>query len=271
VPDTENLVPSTYFAAAREAISGKPRWEVLADDMVLSFFSFSKFLMYRDLDVDSWPEGAGLEEHPVLNGLLHAGFEPEAPLWPEESRIDDHLSPADMVHVMDADSSQIEAIEEVKAGRNLVIQGPPGTGKSQTITNLIAAAVMQGKSVLFVAEKLAALEVVRERLDGIGLGQMCLELHSRKANKKAVLGELAAALDARGPKLRDLKGQVQRLEEHRNELNAHADALHTPLEPAGLTSYRVLGEVVRHLNRGTPVPDFEVPGALEWSTRVVQR
>ncbi len=265
IPDTEDLVPSAYFDAVQKAIEGKPRWQLLGDDMVLSFFSFSKFLMYRDLDVESWPADAELESHAVLGKLLRAGFEREDSLWPDEGRIDEHLSPVDMVHVMDADSSQIEAIEEVKSGRNLVIQGPPGTGKSQTITNLIAAAIMQGKSVLFVAEKLAALEVVRARLDGIGLGQMCLELHSRKANKKAVLNELATALEVRAPKLGDLEGQVHQLHKLRRALNAHADSLHTPLEPAGFTSYRILGEIVRHLSQDTPLADFELARALTWT------
>nr|WP_081608935.1 AAA domain-containing protein [Paramagnetospirillum caucaseum] len=91
---------------------------------------------------------------------------------------------------MDADSSQTLAIEEVRRGRNLVIQGPPGTGKSQTIANLIAGAVAGGRKVLFVAEKMAALDVVKRRLDAIGLGAVCLELHSNKANKRAVLDEL---------------------------------------------------------------------------------
>ena len=106
-----------------------------------------------------------------------------------------------MIHVLDADSSQAVAVEEIKRGRNLVIQGPPGTGKSQTIANMIAAAVKAGKSVLFVAEKMAALEVVRRRMHNIGLGDMCLELHSNKANKRTVLagpGSHAAAWSAEG-------------------------------------------------------------------------
>src|SRR5690606_9080393 len=80
----------------------------------------------------------------------------------------------------DADSSQHSALVDAVSGKSLVIEGPPGTGKSQTITNLIAAALAQGKRVLFVAEKMAALEVVKKRLDRAGLGEFCLELHSHK-------------------------------------------------------------------------------------------
>src|SRR5206468_5882639 len=94
--------------------------------------------------------------------------------------------------IYDADSSQHSALVDALAGKNLVIEGPPGTGKSQTITNLIAAALVSGKTVLFVAEKLAALEVVRNRLDKAGLGLFCLELHSHRTQKKEFLEDLTA-------------------------------------------------------------------------------
>src|SRR5262249_61747270 len=107
----------------------------------------------------------------------------------------------DLHQVVDADSSQLLAILDVSKGRNLVIQGPPGTGKSQTITNLIASALGAGRTVLFVAEKLAALEVVKRRLDAVGLGDACLELHSRNTRKKAVLEELRRTLALGRPRL----------------------------------------------------------------------
>ena len=109
--------------------------------------------MYRDLDVDNWSDNA-LTEHPILRSILTDGFqEPRSSIDNGVSNIDKHLTPANTYHVVDADSSQALAIHDVSQGRNLVIQGPPGTGKSQTITNLIAAAIAEGKRVLFVAEK----------------------------------------------------------------------------------------------------------------------
>lgn len=99
-------------------------------------------------------------------------------------------------NVVDADSSQIEAIEMTKAGTSFVLQGPPGTGKSQTITNIIAECLSDGKKVLFVSEKLAALNVVYEKLKQAGLAEFCLELHSHKANKKDVIAELCHTLRA---------------------------------------------------------------------------
>ena len=97
---------------------------------------------------------------------------------------------------MSYDSSQLSAILGAAAGATMVLEGPPGTGKSQTITNLIAHSIGAGKSVLFVSEKMAALDVVQRRLDRLGLGPACLELHSNKANKKAVLAQFKEALDA---------------------------------------------------------------------------
>ena len=118
-------------------------------------------------------------------------------LVPENRPVRPHIPPSDMVHIVDSDSSQMLAIHEVRRGRNLVIQGPPGTGKSQTIANVIASAIVDGKTVLFVAEKMAALEVVKRRLDNTGVGDACLELHSNKANKRAVLENLRRSLGAR--------------------------------------------------------------------------
>src|SRR5262249_49838719 len=122
-----------------------------------------------------------------------------APLFVgEEERIDPKIDLANAVHVLDADSSQATAIEETRLGSDLVIQGPPGTGKSQTIANIIATSVHAGRSVLFVAEKAAALDVVHNRLRNVGLDGLCLELHSRKATKTAVLASLEKALYSEG-------------------------------------------------------------------------
>ena len=166
-----------------------------ASAIALGFFSFAKFLMYCDLDAKNWSDNI-LTEHPILRSVLVNGFrEPKPSIDDSVPNIDKHLIPANTYHVVDADSSQALAIHDVSQGRNLIIQGPPGTGKSQTITNLIAEAVAKKKHVLFVAEKMAALEVVKRNLDKVGLGDACLELHSHKMSKKAVVDELRRVLD----------------------------------------------------------------------------
>jgi hypothetical protein len=181
-PEQSNI--QSYYQAVGDAIDGGKRWSVDASAIALGFFSFAKFLMYRDLDTTNWP-GDSLSEHSVLQSVLTSGFEePRSSIDDNTASIDEHLNAAETHHVVDADSSQALAIHDVSQGRNLVIQGPPGTGKSQTITNLIAEAIAKGKRVLFVAEKMAALEVVKRNLDKAGLGDACLELHSHKMNKK---------------------------------------------------------------------------------------
>jgi hypothetical protein len=122
---------------------------------------------------------------------------------PEDVRelgLDRHFLPESTAQVVDADSSQLRAIAAISKDYPLVLEGPPGTGKPQTITNMIAQALARGKSVLFVAEKMAALQVVHHRLVSAGLGEFCLELHASKANKHAVMQELRAALDASRPR-----------------------------------------------------------------------
>ena len=151
----DDWMPSKYLDLVREAVVAKPRWGVDDDGMQLGFFSFAKQLMQRDLQQDQWPEG-GLGADETIRSLMVAGFEPEPPLFPRGERLDDRLAPDDVIQVVDADAPQTRVIEEVRAGRNLIVQGPPGTGKSQTITNIIASAAHDGKTVLFMAEKMAA-------------------------------------------------------------------------------------------------------------------
>ena len=200
LPDADDLVPSRYFDQVADSVSQQVGWEVVRNDMVIWFFSFAKFLMYRDLLPEVWPPGRQIENHELISGILECGLASQPMAFSEDANLDEQLHPSEQIHVTDADSSQSLAIEEARRGRNLVIQGPPGTGKSQTITNLIASAARDGKTVLFVAEKMAALEVVKRRLDTLGLGDMCLELHSHKANKKAVLEDLTRTLETRSAK-----------------------------------------------------------------------
>ena len=143
--DEDEVDLAAYCARVAETVSKQKRWEVLPDAMVLGFFSFSKFLMYRDLDPDTWPKEAGIDTREMIGALLRDGFPRQPPLIADDEAIDDVIRPIELHHVVDADSSQTVAIAEAAAGRSLVVKGPPGTGKSQTITNIIAAAVARGK------------------------------------------------------------------------------------------------------------------------------
>lgn len=266
LPDIEDLNVDAWFQEVGQAIAGQSNWELLADDMVLWFFSFTKLLMYRDLDPDTWPKDQALENRPLIRALLDTGFPPVEPLCDDTASIDSLFDPAQTAHVIDCDSSQSLVIEEACRGRNLVIQGPPGTGKSQTITNLIASAVSAGKTILFVAEKMAALEVVKRRLDNIGIGDMCLELHSNKSRKRAVLEELDRTLKLGTPQLpSELEETVRKLKERRDELNRHVEVMHQPQQPSGMTPYEILTALIDLRTSETSLPDFKIEEATTWS------
>lgn len=269
--ETDDIVPSDYCEEVRKAVSQRKRWEVVTNDMVLGFFSFSKFLMYRDLDPKNWPNGS-LQNHEIIGGLLAGeGFSHEELLFGDDEKIDPRLDPKDVFHVVDCDSSQAAAIEEVRTGRNLIIQGPPGTGKSQTITNLIAAAVQDGKTVLFLAEKLAALDVVKRRLETIGLGDICLELHSHKSNKKQVLADIANTLNLGAPRSPNAGGQASTLRSVRDDLNSFVEKLHKAITPSMLTPYQILGMLVKTNALGLKDMGFNFSDDLKWTYEDIQK
>ncbi len=241
----EAFDPTSYFARVASAVAGQPRWAVQENNVVLGLFSFAKFLMYRDLDPDLWPTGVGIADSPIVSGLLGDGFKPGDGMIGEDEPVDPHIDPEHLVHVVDADSSQTMAVHEVRRGRDMVIQGPPGTGKSQTIANVIASAVYDGKTVLFVAEKMAALEVVKRRLDANGIGDICLELHSNKANKRYLLEELRRTWDLGRPSGTEDGALIRQLRQNRDKLNEHVQRLHRRQQPCGLSPYQVIGHLVR--------------------------
>jgi Protein of unknown function (DUF4011)/REase_MTES_1575/Protein of unknown function (DUF3320)/AAA domain len=252
LPDFDNQPLPEYVAAVREALAGRSRWAVEADAITLGFFSFSKLMLYRDLDPATWPAAddgtSALLEHLAIRALLdhETGFTDAPPTLDEHAFLDTESSAHELHQVLDADSSQLLALLAVQEGRNLVIQGPPGTGKSQTIANLLAEAVGAGKRVLFVAEKMAALEVVKRRLDALGLGAACLELHSHKTNKKTVLEELKATLALGRPAGGEaLEDQVAQLPRHRQVLNDYALAVNAPIGRSRRTAQQVAGELLR--------------------------
>lgn len=226
-PDEEASVEA-YFDEVSEAIAQLPNWRVRRM-MTLTLLSFTNMLLVRDLDPDSWPtvdNKSTLLEHPLVKQVFEGKPSSGETQYATEYAIDDHPR-GKLPLIYDADSSQHSALIDVLDGKNRVIEGPPGTGKSQTITNLIAAALQEGKKVLFVAEKLAALEVVKSRLALAGLDPFVLELHSNKTNKKRVLEELGARLNMRVQNTRDLPDLIERQEQKRQELKAYADLMNT--------------------------------------------
>ena len=153
------------FDAVRRAIANAGLHFRVEETVHLAILQFAKFPLWKDLD-DSWKALSG---NSLVTHLINSPDRPYTDPAVSSAEVDlDQLG--DEVPVP-ADSSQLHAIAEAAAGRTFVLEGPPGTGKSQTITNLLAHAMAAGRRVLFVAEKRAALDVVKKRLEAVGIGR----------------------------------------------------------------------------------------------------
>lgn len=249
--DGEEYWPEAYLSTIERKIRTPfPRWKVHRWG-TLTLLNFSRLMMYRDLDPANWPFGSSLATHPLVQAVVSGdgggGDVSEGGLMTGEHEIDSIEGVHEAFPLADdADSSQHSALIDALAGHNLVIQGPPGTGKSQTITNLIAAAMYQGKSVLFVSEKLAALEVVKQRMERLGLGHFCLELHSHTTKKVGVIESLKQRYEARFPSPSALDSEIRRHTALLTELREHASRINQPWKNCGMTIHEVFVGTTRY-------------------------
>ena len=226
----------------REGIVDIDRWEVL-EDAWIGHFSFAKFLMWRDLDVRS----EDLQRNAIVRHLIHTPSDvyPDSGTFPHPDHLDYTHAPEVTFCPLSADSSQLAAIHAAADGKSFVLHGPPGTGKSQTITNIIAHNLALGKTVLFVSEKRAALEVVHRRLTESGLGPFCLELHSNKSHKKEVLGQLEQTLNLQSiHSSEEWQHEAGRLATTRKDLNTFVSALHV-VRTSGESLYAGISQLIR--------------------------
>ncbi|HUM68606.1 MAG TPA: DUF4011 domain-containing protein, partial [Chloroflexota bacterium] len=268
VPDV-----AAYFAQVSQAIQPMSGWLVDNTAVHLGFFSFSKLLMVADLDPANWPANRRPADHPVLQALLHPDGFAETGGAANDAFLDDLLPLANSFQVVDADSSQMQTILDVNDGRNLVIQGPPGTGKSQTITNLIAETLGRGKTVLFVAEKMAALDVVKRRLDEVGLGDAALELHSHKSTKRGFLAELARTVQLGQPQADGRFPALNDLIQLRTRLNDYSRTLNEPIGSSGVTLYEAYGRALQlqsQLADVSPLPTLNHAAMQNWAYETYQ-
>lgn len=256
--DESGIDVAKVWQIFRLAVKDIPRWEVL-EDVYLGIFSFTKYLMWKDLQ----DRTEQLKKNRVVNHLIENPKEPIGCSADIVTRndIDDRHTPDSLLTPLLADSSQLNAVSRASAGHDFALEGPPGTGKSQTITNLIAHFLGQGKTVLFVSEKMAALDVVQRRLDRIGLGPFCLQLHSAKAKKAEVLQQLRTALDVSNQfTTEEWQREAERLQRLRSELNSLVKALHK-VHANGLT-VRGATDIAIRFRQWTPAsmpwPDPEV-------------
>lgn len=237
----ENGDIDDFLEEVKRSITLK-NWSV-TKDVGLSLLSFLKINMYSDLNKH--------KESIVANSIVRAisGDASAITRIPDEMKdfdFDKQMKPTDVFQVVDADASQQDAIMMAKKGVSFVLQGPPGTGKSQTITNIIAESLADGKKVLFVSEKMAALDVVHRRLSSAGLDDFCLVLHSHKANKRNVLDQLGKVLDLSQKKVKLTDEAYQKLnvlQADKDKLNAYAEQVYERIEPLGKSIYEVNGIV----------------------------
>ncbi|RVT95032.1 DUF3320 domain-containing protein [Sphingomonas crocodyli] len=244
------------WRTVRTAVRDIVGFEVVPE-VALGTFSFAKYLMWKDL-VD---RADRLKESPLVRHLIDrdGSVQVDKGGFPRAEEMDTRIDPASLFTPLPADSSQLAAVVASAEQRDFVLDGPPGTGKSQTIANMIAHNLALGRRVLFVAEKRAALEVVQRRLADKGLAPFCLELHSAKATKTAVLKQLDSAWTARDT-LTQEEWDREANETHRlrDELNDVVALLHRR-DANGWTIHNAIGRTVRDADEATP--QFTFPAA----------
>ena len=214
--------------AIKASVDGRAEFG-LSDSVVIDVFDFSRSVMYNDIDTSSWPNIS-----PLVGEILH----PPAGLI--EKREERNI-PSCTYSILNADASQMSVIMDVLDGRSVVVEGPPGTGKSQTIANMIAECLGNGKTVLFVSEKMAALNIVKKRLDDASLTRYVLELHSENSNRKNFLKEMERSMTNDHHIDIPSEQECAKLERVRGELDAYADAISSPIGKRGLTPYQLIG------------------------------
>ncbi len=233
--DNETIDINQVFNTIRNAILPYKNWEV--DELLfLSNFHFSTQVLWQDIRQNM----SFLLEHPVIRSFVSQRHEADASLQLPEYTDTTNFETTEHIFPIDADSSQTEAVIAANMGKSFVLHGPPGTGKSQTITNIIANFLFHGKTVLFVAAKKAALDVVHKRLYDIGLDKFTLELHSNKSRKQQVLEHLESSLQqARVLQDEAFLKAARNAAASRNEIEHIQKAMHQK-QAAGLSVYELI-------------------------------
>ncbi len=240
--EIEDMQPiEGYFEALRSKIVNKSGWEVQSRCFIANLV-FAKILLYKDLEDNH----VAISRHPILRVIFGGSkYLNELPsIKISEDELGDNYSSENYYCILDSDSSQYEAIQYAKKGCSFVIQGPPGTGKSQCIANMIAEFLALNKTVLFVSQKKAALDVVKARLDKCYIGKFCLELHSNKLKKDGFLREIQQIMGVRLPDC-GYRFDFDEFNEKRQMINSYISNIHArPLDKSSASIYGVMGKLL---------------------------
>ncbi len=241
MPEEEDFLPANYLQTVRETLTGQPLWTV-SDTITLGRFSFLKMAMYRDLE----RQFERACSHPVIQALAGdttALMQLLTISVPSLTEIDTETRGMTLYSVLDADPSQQRAILAAKRGQSFVLQGPPGTGKTQTIANIIAEGIADGKRVLFVSQKMAALDAVFKRLRDKRLHALCLEAHSHKTDKRQFVEQLRRAYEAQKQIVQTAPDERVKFDWIKQQLSDVAADLHSRRSPLQLSLYEVCGKI----------------------------
>lgn len=244
-----------YLQTCEALFNDHPGWNI-ERNAYLSIFSFLKINMYYDLSKNLEAAGENAIIQAFSGNMDGLSDQSDILLSMEDIDYDKDINPKNVFQVLDADTSQQEAIELAKRGASFVLQGPPGTGKSQTITNIIAESLAAGKTVLFVSEKEAALNVVKHRLDQTHILDFCLPMHSHKANKKEIITELYRTAELGRERVKeDALIQLDKLYSNRLRLDQLSEEIHRSIAPLNQSVFEVNGELASR----EQIPHFLFP------------
>jgi len=254
--------PETYMekiaSITKEAqsIPKKGKWQVKRF-ITIGRFRFARLVMFHDLNSENWPEGMEVASNPIVQSLFSGAGDSGGGNDAEDYEVDTpEVENAVPLLITSADASQHSALVDVMRGNNLAIKGPPGTGKSQTITNIIACALAKGKSVLFLAEKMAALNVVYDRLNNAGIGSYCLELHSTKSKKTDILKSIESRLKLKSTRQpNELNSKIMEFRKYRDYITEYIDILNSAFGRQKKTAHDYLWAAQLRKERTAELPN----------------
>lgn len=239
LPEFDTSSIEAYLAKVAELSPKKMIWRVRRQ-VAIGVFPSARMAMYYDLDPNKPP----FPENEIVRSLL-GGSESETALpFVDEYEVD-HPDVERKVPclVMEADSSQFSALVDLADGKNVAVEGPPGTGKSQMIVNAIAAALADGKKVLFVAEKLAALNVVKSRLEAVGLAEFLLPLQADRSTREQVIASIRDRMEMRNESpVRDLDTKLAEYRQARQQIARYIELMTQSIGDTDLTVHKILGK-----------------------------